>query len=66
MDALLLRLHRRVCASPFCYRLMVGTAVLLACGFVPTGLVKLARRPFAPGNTTDIGVFFDTLSRTGL
>jgi len=64
-DAWMLRLHRRVRASPLLYRLMVGTCVLLACGFVPTGLVKLLGRPFAPGNESTIGLFFDTLYRTG-
>lgn len=69
MDALLLRLHRRVRASPFFYRLMLGTTILLACGFVPTGLVKLAGHRFTtgiPGGGDVIGNLFETLYRTGL
>lgn len=64
-DAWMLRLHRWVRASPIFYRLSVGTRVLLACGFVPTGLVKLLGRPFAPGMAGPIGEFFDVLYRTG-
>lgn len=64
-DLWMLRLHRAVRASPLLYRLAVGTRVLLACGFVPTGLVKLLGRPFAPGNESPIGLFFDTLYQTG-
>lgn len=60
-DAWMLRLHRWVRASPLLYRLALGTRVLLACAFVPTGLVKALGRPFAPGNESAIGVFFDTL-----
>lgn len=69
MDALLLRLHRWVRASPFFYRLMVGTAILLACGFVPTGLLKIVGHRFAPappaGEVNLIGAFFETLYQTG-
>lgn len=64
-DDWMLRLHRWVRASPLFYRLSVGTRVLLACGFVPTGLVKLLGRPFAPGMAGPIGEFFDVLYRTG-
>lgn len=65
-DRALLALQLQLRASPFFYRLTLGTRVLLAAGFVPTGLAKLLGRPFMSiGVETPLGSFFETLYQSG-
>lgn len=61
------RLFARVRATPFFWRLTLFTRILLATGFIPTGLVKLLGLRFtviAPDNP--IGAFFEAMYQTGL
>ena len=65
-DGLLGALQRRVRSRPVLYRLTLGTRVLLAVGFIPTGMVKLLGRRFTTMSPeSDIGGFFETLYRSG-
>jgi hypothetical protein len=58
--------QRRVRSRPILYRLTLGTRVLLAVGFIPTGAVKLLGRRFTSMSPeSDIGFFFETLYRSG-
>ena len=51
---------------PVLYRLTLGTRVLLAVGFIPTGAVKLLGRRFTSMSPeSDIGLFFETPCRSG-
>ncbi len=66
LDQRLTSLQRWVRARPVLYRLAPGTRVLLAVGFIPTGMVKLLGRRFTTMSpTTDIGGFFETLYQSG-
>jgi uncharacterized membrane protein YphA (DoxX/SURF4 family) len=59
-------LQRRVRARPLLYRLTLGTRLLLAVGFIPTGTVKLLGRRFTSMSPeSDIGGFFEVLYRSG-
>ena len=59
-DRLLSALQRWMRARPLLYRLTLGTRVLLAVGFIPTGMVKLPGRRFTTMSPeSDIGNFFD-------
>lgn len=61
------RLHARVRATPFFLRFTLLTRILLAAGFVPTGLVKLLGRRFTTLPVeTPIGAFFEAMYQTGL
>ncbi len=52
--------------SPFLYRLTLFTRILLAAGFIPTGLVKLLGQRFTSmGVETPIGAFFEAMFQTG-
>jgi hypothetical protein len=65
-DRLLGGLQRRVRSRALLYRLTLGTRVLLAMGFIPTGTVKLLGRRFTTMSPeSDIGGFFETLYRSG-
>lgn len=65
-DRTLSALQRWMRARPVLYRLTLGTRVLLAVGFIPTGMVKLLGRRFTlMGPESDIGGFFETLYRSG-
>jgi uncharacterized membrane protein YphA (DoxX/SURF4 family) len=67
LDRLLSAWQRWVRARPLLYRLTLGTRLLLAVGFVPTGMVKLLGRRFTlMSPESDIGGFFETLYRSGL
>jgi uncharacterized membrane protein YphA (DoxX/SURF4 family) len=67
LDALLLRLQRWVRTQPLLYRLTIGTRLLLAVGFIPTGMVKLLGRPFTIMDpASPLGGFFHTLHQSGL
>lgn len=66
VDHTLGSLQRRVRSRPALYRLTLGTRVLLAVGFIPTGMVKLLGRRFTTMSTeSDIGLFFESLYRSG-
>lgn len=61
------RLWLRVRSVPFFYRLALFTRLLLAAGFIPTGMVKLLGERFtliSPENP--IGAFFEAMYQTGL
>lgn len=65
-DGLLSALQRWARSRPVLYRLTLGTRVLLAVGFIPTGAVKLLGRRFTlMSPESDIGGFFETLYRSG-
>jgi len=61
------RLFARVRAQPFFWRMTLFTRILLAAGFIPTGLVKLLGERFTllPPDTP-IGAFFEAMYQTGL
>lgn len=61
------RIFRFVRSSPFLYRVVWLTRILLAAGFIPTGAVKLLGERFTqvdPGHP--IGAFFEAMYQTGL
>jgi hypothetical protein len=65
LEAAFDRLHARVARSPWLQRFTAFTRVLLALGFLPSGLIKVLDRPFTTLGTDDpIGFFFDALYRT--
>jgi uncharacterized membrane protein YphA (DoxX/SURF4 family) len=67
LDRSLLALQRWLRRSPLFHRLAVGTRILLAVGFIPTGLVKLLGMRFTRiDTTTPLGGFFETLYQSGL
>ena len=66
VDGWLLRFQHRLRQSVLAWRLVVGTRLLLAVGFIPTGMVKLLGRPFTmAGPETPIGLFFYNLFQSG-
>jgi hypothetical protein len=66
LAATLDRTHARARAHPFLYRFALGTRLLLAMGFIPTGLVKLLGLPFTRMDpATDVGRLFDVLHQGG-
>lgn len=66
VDYTLGALQRWMRSRPLLYRLTLGTRVLLAVGFIPTGAVKLLGRRFTMMSPeSDIGLFFETLYRSG-
>ena len=57
----------RARSSAFLLRFTLFTRVLLAAGFIPTGMVKLLGRRFTTmPDTTPIGAFFESMYQTGL
>ena len=67
LDRLLCASQRRARSKPVLYRLTLGTRLLLAVGFIPTGMVKLLGLRFTSMSPeTAIGGFFETLYRSGL
>jgi hypothetical protein len=61
------RLHRWMRSIPFFLRFTLFTRILLAAGFVPTGLIKLLGRRFTTMPVeTPIGAFFEAMYQTGL
>src|SRR5262245_57108073 len=54
-------------SSPFFYRLMLFTRILLAAGFIPTGTIKLLGQRFSyiPIDQP-VGFFFEALYRSGI
>lgn len=66
LDRYLIALQRRIRSQALLYRLTLGTRVLLAVGFIPTGMVKLLGRRFSyMSPETLIGGFFETLYLSG-
>lgn len=60
------RLHARVRATPFLYRFTLGIRLLLAMGFIPTGMVKLTGQRFTVmPPETPVGALFETLYQGG-
>ncbi len=61
------RVFLRIRSCAFFYRLAIFTRILLAAGFLPTGLVKLTGQRFTQiGTDNPIGAFFEALYQTGL
>ncbi|MCY4025010.1 MAG: DoxX family membrane protein [Acidobacteria bacterium] len=57
----------RVRSTAFFLRFTLFTRILLAAGFIPTGLVKLLGQRFTTlPDTTPIGAFFESMYQTGL
>lgn len=67
IDDFLLRLHAWARAQPLLHRLSIGTRLLLAAGFIPTGTVKLLGRRFTlmPPETS-VGLFFEAMYQGGI
>ncbi|HEX2211084.1 MAG TPA: hypothetical protein VHG93_25600 [Longimicrobium sp.] len=60
------RLHARVRGSAVLYRFTLANRILLAVGFIPTGMIKVLGRPFTRMDpASDVGAFFDVLYRSG-
>lgn len=60
------RLHARVRARALLYRFTLATRILLAVGFIPTGMVKLLGHRFTLMDpATPIGGFFEAMYQTG-
>ncbi|HEX6587556.1 MAG TPA: hypothetical protein VF039_00925 [Longimicrobiales bacterium] len=59
-------IHRWIRAQPLLYRFTLGTRLLLACGFLPTGLLKVLGRRFTimPVETPP-GFLFEALYQGG-
>ena len=63
LDQLFFRLRSR----SFFLRFTLFTRILLAAGFIPTGMVKLLGQRFTTmPDTTPIGAFFESMYQTGL
>lgn len=61
------RLFEWIRSSPFCYRFALFTRLLLAAGFIPTGMVKLLGHRFTIISVdSPIGAFFEAMYQTGL
>ncbi len=60
-------LFTRIRACPLCYRITLVIRVLLAAGFLPTGLIKLLGHRFTslPADSGPIGAFFEAMYQTG-
>ena len=66
LDRYLSAAQRWARARPLLYRLTLGTRVLLAVGFIPTGMVKLLGGRFTNMSPESaIGGFFETLYQSG-
>lgn len=67
LRAALRRLQAAARRSALLHRLVIGTRVLLAVGFLPTGVVKLLGQPFTSlGLESPVGLFFHALHQSGL
>jgi uncharacterized membrane protein YphA (DoxX/SURF4 family) len=67
METFLDRLHARARAHPALQRLAVVSRILLAAGFIPTGLVKVLGHRFTTvvDPTDPISAFFEAMYQTG-
>ena len=60
------RLHARARSSGLLYRFTLATRILLAVGFIPTGMVKLLGRRFTTMDpASDVGAFFEVMYQSG-
>ena len=59
------RLFARVRREPFFWRFTLFTRILLAAGFIPTGMVKLLGHRFTSLTTGPVGEFFEAMYQTG-
>ncbi len=61
------RLFLKIRAIPFFLRMTLFTRIMLAAGFIPTGMVKVLGRRFTtmPVDTT-VGSFFEAMYQTGM
>jgi len=67
IDQLLQKLQYWIRSKPLLYRFTLGTRILLAIGFIPTGFVKLLGYRFTTLSIdSDVGLFFETLYQSGL
>ncbi len=67
MESFLDRLHRSARQLSPLYRLAIISRVLLALGFLPTGLVKLLGHRFTSlGTDNPVGAIFEALYQTGV
>lgn len=63
---MLIALQRWIRSQPILYRLTLGMRILLAVGFIPTGMVKLLGYRFTRMSPeTPIGGFFETMYQSG-
>ncbi len=61
------RLHLSIRRSHWLARSALATRILLAAGFIPTGLVKALGQRFTTGTgETPVGAFFEALYQTGV
>lgn len=66
LDLIFLRWQRRARSHALLYRFTLATRILLAVGFIPTGMVKLLGRRFTTMSPAyPIGAFFETLYQSG-
>jgi uncharacterized membrane protein YphA (DoxX/SURF4 family) len=66
LDAVLLAWHRRARSYVVLYRFTLATRLLLAVGFIPTGMVKVLGRRFTTMSPEyPIGAFFEILYQSG-
>ncbi|MBX2900520.1 MAG: hypothetical protein KF775_12765 [Cyclobacteriaceae bacterium] len=66
IDALLIQLLLWARKQPLLYRFTLGTRILLAVGFIPTGMVKVLGHRFTTLSTEhETGAFFEVLYQSG-
>lgn len=66
-DVILQKIQFWIRSKPLLYRFTLGTRILLAIGFIPTGMVKLLGYRFTTLSTqTEVGAFFEVLYQSGL
>lgn len=66
IDRFLLQFQHRIRTEPLLYRFTLGTRILLAIGFIPTGIVKILGLRFSLLSTeTEVGAFFEILYQSG-
>tara|TARA_R100001143_G_scaffold63450_1_gene70562 strand:+ start:27497 stop:28276 length:780 start_codon:yes stop_codon:yes gene_type:complete len=67
IDHLLQKFQYWIRSKSLLYRFTLGTRILLAIGFIPTGLVKLLGHRFSSMSIeSDVGAFFEILYQSGL
>ena len=67
IDRFLLQFQHRIRTEPLLYRFTLGTRILLAIGFIPTGIVKILGLRFSLLSTeTEVGAFFEILYQSGV
>ncbi|MBE9047739.1 hypothetical protein IQ255_25635 [Pleurocapsales cyanobacterium LEGE 10410] len=67
LDNFFIKNQHTIRSVPLLYRFTLGTRILLAIGFIPTGMVKLLGYRFTLLSTeTEVGAFFEVLYQSGL